>query len=479
MIEKNIRSSSRLNNTIIINKDRLFLEQSVIDTLIKPALKITKHHSVLFKALDTAGYLYKTNGYQCPLEIMDKSGNSQLLRTYCFESKILSNANYKAIFAPLNQENESFLMDCRECIPEYFLPLAATTDGKVAGRILRKEDEENNHILITGVGGYGKSYALCRIASHLAELGHKVIAFDSTGSFTRARLEKMFSEDYINNHISFHNIATDKLPIDVFNINNDQMYIDTIAGILVAGTKDLPTLQLDKLKALLLELKYEESVITAHSIGSKLKRTQSVKPLRNHIASLLDAIDTFSSGILFHSWKEFFDKHNNFIIISAPVVFSTDRNPLFDVLLASLFNYQQNSIEQPVDFLVDELQKENLSSDSPLEQIIAVGRNYRISVIAATQHYKLSGRLKTIIGNIDTKIFLKPTTDSEAAVLKFLDIPSLKPEYLKGMNRGDCIISGKLYDQTLDSNRHGVVLGSILDYQLDSIQSEPNLQENR
>ena len=169
---KNIRSSSRLNNSIIINKDRLFIEQSVIDTLIKPALKMTKHHSVLYKALDTAGYLYKTNGYQCPLEIMDMSGNSQLLRTYCFESKILSNANYKAIFAPLNQESESFLMDCHVCIPEYFLPLATTADGKVAGRILRKEDEENNHILITGVGGYGKTYALCRIAAHLAELEH-------------------------------------------------------------------------------------------------------------------------------------------------------------------------------------------------------------------------------------------------------------------------------------------------------------------
>ena len=91
-----------------------------------------------------------------------------------------------------------------------------------------------------------------------------------------------------------------------------------------------------------------------------------------------------------------------------------------------------------------------------------------MSVIAATQHYKLSGRLKNIVGNIDTKIFLKPTSDSETVVLKYLNLSTLKPAYLQGMQRGDCIISAKLYDQTINKNRYGVVLGRILDFQLDS-----------
>lgn len=101
-----------------------------------------------------------------------------------------------------------------------------------------------------------------------------------------------------------------------------------------------------------------------------------------------------------------------------------------------------------------------------------------MSVIAATQHYKLSGRMKAIVGNIDTKIFLKPTSNSETAVLKYLNTPRLKSEYLQGMQRGDCIISAKLYDQTIDMNRYGVVLGRILDFQLDSPLSASHQQES-
>lgn len=463
--------------SIIVNKDKLYLDHTVINNLIKPGMKLTKEHSVLFQALDSTGYLYKTNGYQSPLDLIDQNGKIQLLRTYCFYSKILSDENFKYIFAPFNTENQCFFLDRQTQIPSDFLPLVSNSTGLVSGRVIRKEDEENNHILITGLGGYGKSYALCRIAAHLATLGHKVIAFDSTGSFSKAKIEKIFPSDYVKDHISFHDISSDKLPVDIFHLSDDDMGVDIIADILAAGTKDLPSLQLEKLKGLISKVK-EKGNVSAGTVLSALKAPDSAKPLRNRMEPLLNTLSKYHSDEKNDTWREFFADHHNFIIVSVPVVYSKERNPLFDVLLASLFNYQQTATEQPLDFLVDELQKENISADSPLDQIIAVGRNYRMSVIAATQHYKLSGRLKTIAGNIDTKIFLKPTADSEAAVLKYLNIPGLKSEYLKGMLRGDCIVFGKLYDQMIDMNRHGVVLGRILDYQLNPTSGSDYLHEN-
>ena len=133
--------------------------------------------------------------------------------------------------------------------------MASITAEQVIGRVLRKEDEENNHILITGLGGYGKTYALCRIAAHLAAIGHKVIAFDSTGSFSQSKIDKMFTADYVKEHISFHDISNDKLPIDIFHLSDDDMDVDILADILAAGTKDLPSLQLEKLKGLLRKVK--------------------------------------------------------------------------------------------------------------------------------------------------------------------------------------------------------------------------------
>ena len=149
------------------------------------------------------------------------------------------------------------------------------------------------------------------------------------------------------------------------------------------------------------------------------------------------------------------------IIFSAPKAYSPCRTPFVDIPLASLYNHQISHPDRPLDILIDEIQKENLTFNSPIEQIIAVGRNHRISVIAATQHFKVTKKLKEIIGNIQTKIFLLPATDSITSVLRYLDHPKITPEYLKSMKRGECIIDTTFYSSKSKENEHAVLFGNI------------------
>ena len=112
--------------------------------------------------------------------------------------------------------------------------------------------------------------------------------------------------------------------------------------------------------------------------------------------------------------------------------------------LVVLYGRRRVGKTEPLDLLIDEIQKENTSDNGPPDQIIAAGRNYRMSVIAATQQFQVKGKLKSWFGNFDTKVILKPTNNDCDAVLRFLNLRNMSQNFLKQMRRDDCIVAGNL-----------------------------------
>ena len=462
-IDRNtIRSKEQSKKAIIVKNDRIFIEQDTFSEIIQ-RMTLSSDAVQILKALDACDFLIHTNGLQDPLQILDATGKKILLRTYCFTISILSESLQKRISFPSNDEYADYILSSDDVPSDEFLPIIQCGSGAIAGKIIRKEKESNNHMLITGFSGYGNTYALCHLAMRLKHLGHKVIAFDSTGSFSKERIMKHLPQSIVDANFVFRNIEDDGLPVDVFYTSESEMKnrIERITGLLSAGAANVTSSQMASLSSVLIKIKDEQ--ITPESILSELSQTHASKIIKRRYEALLQALAQYTSADLPQSWNDFLGK-SEIIIVSVPTLYAQERNALVDILLASLFNYQKQNSNQPLDLLIDELQNENTTEQSPLDQIIAVGRNHAMSIIAATQHFKLNQRLKTMIGNIDTKLFFRPTSNSEDTVIQYLNHRKLSRDYLMKMERGDCILEGNLYNKSRNTNQHAVIIGHFLDY---------------
>ena len=470
-IDTHIHTESELNNTVIINNDRILLMKDTLENLVKTEMHRIQSCVQIWRSLRLAGHMYCTNGYQNPLEVMLATGQMCLLHTYAFKRSILTPNNYSSLFHRQNVRQEEFFMHKNqiETIKPGFLTLLSNECNQYAGRLLLDENEENGHIIVTGQSGSGKTVTLLQLAAFHAAMHHRVIAFDSSSSLSVEKLCKHLPEQFVNEHVLFYDIEKYGIPINPFLMyDNSSIHKNsTVLGLLASSASDLSPHQYGTLSAALENLDYSED-IHASDILNAINKQKSAKKLLERFEAVLNAIHRYeqtsiSTGNNYSSWDEFIKQHEKtpIIIFSAPLGYSPYRTPLIDILLASLYNYQICHKNQPLDILIDELQKENTSKNSPIEQLISVGRNYNISVLAATQHFNVTKNLKELIGNIQTKIFLHPTSNSISAIQACIGTKKFSIDYFNGMDRGECFIDSTFYSFEMKENKHTVLCGKL------------------
>lgn len=85
--------------------------------------------------------------------------------------------------------------------------------------------KENLHLFTTGLPGYGKAHHLTERMCSLQKQGIRTVVFDVSGSFTKDEIIEKLSvggddkilnevENYVNEHITFHNIETEGIPVE-------------------------------------------------------------------------------------------------------------------------------------------------------------------------------------------------------------------------------------------------------------------------
>lgn len=469
--KKFCKQYSLKKNTAIAMDNVLGLEPSTIENMILPLMKHQIKRSRLITLLDKEGILY------CPEKNHHNKRHTVSMPTGVgqFEDVHVYSINRNFLDADVRQmidnlAHSEYLLEKNEIPDTNFLPMILC-NGQIVGKKMRYEDEEDNHLSISGQTSSGKTYALAQRAAFLADLQHRLVILDAEGAFSREKLSLMLPPDFIEKNVLFRELETDGIPVDLFHLarkngNTDKSILE---GILTAGSRKLTGPQLDALRteiSNLLCVTDPGTPILPETIRKMLDKSGTAyENLKSRLYPVLDDLSEFKMEQL--TWGEFFENGHPILVLSMQPAFRQSGYKLFDMLLASLYNYQVRNFETPLDIIMDEVQNQNVSESGPLWKIVTGGRKFHMSVSCATQEYVASRNdtLGSLMGKFRNKMFLSPTSDSETAVASVLGYGSKKKRMFDAMQRGDCIMKMPCYSKAIGQNHYITISGHILSYE--------------
>ena len=311
--------------------------------------------------------------------------------------------NY-TLLTPKNQQRfdlidkEPYLFRDDEIPTEKYLPLVKTIDGRIAGKLLDFDRGTSNHYFGTGRTGSGKSWALAQILCSLFMLGHRVIVFDVSRTYTKEELMRMLPENVVNCLFRFISVGVDQepIPIDLGSLKDCVKLPDKKRAIYkvleaalgkTANDRVKDTKRKDALKSFLSAylkdktdkvdmLSMIEAAGSDNSMGAAV--TDQLHPIFEKIAEI---------GYSDAGWGDLFADTNRILVLDLGNEIGDSSHKLLDILTASLFNWQTAHDSQFLDIVIDELAEQNLNKESPLHTIVTQGRKFHTALWGATQRY--------------------------------------------------------------------------------------------
>lgn len=456
--------------TFMLDGDRIYLTSKIVNAILT---QMTTTHSLesLMKALKHTKALEATDGNAHPVEVHDSMGEYQRLYMYDISAEILNSSD---LYKLHNLENESFLLSKVEVPKDDFITILKNSEGYVAGKQICYKDEENGHFYVTGQSGWGKTYLLCQLLAKCFKLGHRVVVFDSSDSFTYEALCRNLSKRFVDQNVTIYDLDKEGIPIDLFGIDSNASLPSKkkfLLGIMQAGIGELSVPQSNVLRSILSNVISEccNNSISYSRIGEALKRggksseEMTYDSLMNRIEPLFEDID--ECGMAEQSWNKFLRDSNNIVVIRTDSASTQSGNQLIDMMLATLFNYQHDNPQVPLDVFIDEIQNQNFSETSPIRKIMKEGRKSHMSFFGATQdYYPRNTELGSVMGKAGTQIFLRPTPNSTNVVAAELRFSKAEIERFDGMMRGDLIVKANLFNKELGRNVPTTISGHVDDY---------------
>lgn len=449
-------------NSVIVDDDNIYVETAVIKNL---ALNKMKLHSVnsLTEALKANGCLtINDQNSKCyRFHVQNTNGNPYMLYTYGI-SKLLINAESRKLLALADKEK--FLLTSEELLPNCYLPLGVTSDGKYVGKDISFNAKSNDSVLITGQSGKGKSFCATNLLPSLAMLGSRMLVCDVSDSFTRDEVLRALPEEVVNALFEFIDVADgkQKLPVNLLFIGDCSGlpakkrrivgFIKVIAGKLDKDeNRTLTGIISDMLKR-----ESNASSITTEMLRNALKRGGKVG---NHVFSLisstLDDIDNI--GFEEQGWGEFFENTKKIPVLSFGNESGDNVHSLLDAVIASAFEWQRDHGTAPLSIVVDEIKDQNFTEGNPLHTILTQGRKFHTKFIGMTQHYiSTSSHAIDVVKEAGIKIFFKPakSLDKIAAELEYKNPADAG---FGAMGIGDIILSAELFNK-IDGVNESVVI---------------------
>lgn len=506
--------------TVIVDGNRLYIPVEIIEAILA---QMTTTHSLesLMKALKQTKVLESTDGNTHPIEVHNSRGEHQRLYMYDVSAEIL---DADVLYKLHNLTSEAFLLGENEVPKTDFLSILRDAEGHVAGRQICYTDEENGHSYITGQSGWGKTYLLCQLLAKCFKLGHRVVVFDSSDSFTYEALCRNLSKRFVDSNITIHDLDKDGIPVDLFKLDCNASLPTKkkqLLGILQAAIGELSSPQSNAMRTVLSKVITEldgNDRITCDSIINKLngidKEFFTPETIKDYLEPLLDELEacdyelsalnecdrhncktiirrlngggkndgeaTLNSFLnriepLFEDieecsmadnlWAGFLSNSNSIIVIHTDSAYTESGNQLIDMLLATLYNYQHDNPQVALDVFIDELQNQNFTKTSPIRKVMKEGRKIHMSFFGATQdYYPRNTELGSVMGKAGTQIFLRPTPNSANVVAAELRFNKAEMERFDSMMRGDIIVKANLFDKKLGRNVSATLSGHVDDY---------------
>lgn len=360
-----------------------------------------------------------------PLDAHNSSGEAVRVYLYDMSADIF---DADIIFIFNNLESEPYMLSEKEIPPKPFLPILRDVNGRVAGKVIDYDEEDNDHSLICGQSGFGKSFLQSQLIAKRCSLGDRVIAFDTSNSFTYKALCKNLSKRFVDENVTYYNIDSAVIPINIFHVDDTlgkASKIKYLVGIFKAGIGELSVPQSNALRSILDEVLSNPSeegfpqkmlkVLEAVGTGTENIDERTITSLRNRLNPLLG--DIIECGMSDDTWGNFLANSKPIVIIHTEGINLDNNNQVIDMLLLTLFSYQNEDFTIPLDIFIDEIQNQNFSSTSSIRKIMKEGRKIHMAFFGSTQdYYPKKTELGSTMGKAETQIFLRPSQDSEQAV---------------------------------------------------------------
>ncbi len=459
-IGKHMLIVDRVNSRIYIEPDENFL-------IIKNGMNSVHDSDSLTTALFNEGYLHvNEHNSKCHrLHTINAEGSIHTLYSHAISFDLITPENRQR-FELIDKE--AFLFKYDE-IPEGFLPLIKTADGRYAGKMLRYSAEESNIYFGTGRTGSGKSWAIAQIIVMLFMLGHLVVVFDVSGSYTKEKLLKMLPTEVVEKLFKFINVGAgkDMIPVDLGSLRGCETLPDkkrAIYSVLRAAAGSLDKSTSRKLKGFLSEyLKNKEYTIDLNDLCSKLEEVPGFgAEVADCVQSVLDDIGEI--GYEEQTWDDLFLQGRKIIVIDLGNEVGDSNHQLLDMMVGSLFSWQMSHDNGFLSIAIDELIDQDFSTGSPLQTIVKQGRKFHNALIGATQDYFNQGSSNLdVLKQANIKSYCRPGKSADR-VAQMLGYSNAAAAGVNSFNPGDQILEFYGYNRDTGENEAIVIKGRVVDF---------------
>lgn len=446
------------NNEIIIKNKMLALEEETLTKKILPLMTTTNSVLHILQSLKEDNLLYTSSkGDKESLRYKLTVYNHGMSRRYSFiviEKEAVLDSDIADMLSGI-KTSEWF---AKNLPTTPVIPIITNQNGFIASQEFAANRQDNLHFFTTGMPGYGKTFHLIERMCSLQKQGIRTVVFDVSGSFTREEIIEKLSvggddnvlkevENYVNEHITFHNIETEGIPVEplMLDFSDDITEKKNILfSIIMSHFGNFGKVQEVTISEFITSLiaTNDLSMINAydHIVDANYPEQQANLHLqiKEHFSCFAD-YECVNRG-----WGEFLENSKDIVIISMNASSKTGGYALIDILMMSLFYYQRFNPAKHLGIFVDEIHSQNLKPQGPITQILRESRKFRTFLNYATQFLsKKNTDANAVIKLAGLSAFFNPDDTSALTVSKSLGISQKE---LVCMDVGECFIKGDVYN---------------------------------
>lgn len=377
-------------NQLIVKDKLLILEESAIENVLIPSMRTADNTCRILKCLKACEYLHATKKNRYPLVVYSHHRSLRPALIALKSDRILDSDVELMI-----EESRYAEWYSTAPAPEHFIPLTENCIGGISYQVFDEKRKDNMHFFALGKSGSGKTHCLTERMVSLQKLHRPVIVFDNSESFTEEEILEKLSvgcgetaekevQAYIAEHITFHRIEEDGIPVDLLKLGdsgNGEDTIRKIESIVESHNPNMGSKQQAAVHAAISDMIQNGNVDMA-SLYEVLTSEQIPYDLADQLADTLSFFVNFKAND--RDWGELIEESKDIIIISTKAVRSNGGSGLIDMLLMSLYYYQQAHGEKQLSVFIDEIRTQNLSTKGPIAKILTESRKNRMSLNFAT-----------------------------------------------------------------------------------------------
>lgn len=450
-------------NQLIVKDKLLILEESAMENVLIPSMRTADNTCRILKCLKACEYLHATKKNRYPLVVYSHHRSLRPALIALKSDRILDSDVELMI-----EESRYAEWYSTAPAPEHFIPLTENCIGGVSYQVFDEKRKDNMHFFALGKSGSGKTHCLTERMVSLQKLHRPVIVFDTSESFTEEEILEKLSvgcgetaekdvRAYIAEHITFHRIEEDGIPVDLLKLGdsgNGEDTIRKIESIVESHNPNMGSKQQAAVHAAISDM-IQKGNVDMTSLYKMLTSEQIPYDLADQLADTLSFFVNFKAND--RDWGKLIEESKDIIIISTKAVRSNGGSGLIDMLLMSLYYYQQAHGEKQLSVFINEIRTQNLSTKGPIAKILTESRKNRMSLNFATQFLPKSTQVREIMDNAAIHAFFPLDDRTAASAAKLLQVDSKE---LTLLEMGECYIKGTFYNQNRQKAIPGILHGT-------------------